>query len=163
MRAIANFSDVPQNSRALRHRISQPVPPAPRTNPLWALASGDRTVAATVVRFDSAHFRVWLANEMRRRRMSQRMLGERSGVDHSTISRLMSTGRTPSTETMVALATALGADLPGYLAPAPIQGSIDTRIRRALADLGVEPAVSDEMLAVYRRSQIRRSERDLTG
>jgi transcriptional regulator with XRE-family HTH domain len=116
-----------------------------------------------VVRFDSAHFRVWLANAMRRRRMSQRMLGERAGVDHSTISRLLRTGRTPSTETMVALATALGADLPGYLAPAPTQGPIDTRIRRALTDLGVEPAVTDEMLAVYRRSQMRRSESDLTG
>ena len=116
-----------------------------------------------VVRFDSAHFRVWLDNEMRRRRMSQRMLGERSGIDHSTISRLLKTRRTPSTETMVALAAALGADLPGYLAPAPTQGSIDTRIRRALAQLGVDPTVGDEMLAVYRRSQIRKSQSDLTG
>ena len=116
-----------------------------------------------VVRFDSAHFRVWLANEMRRRRMSQRMLGERSGVDHSTISRLLRTGRTPSTETMVALAAALGADLPGYLAPIRPQGPIDTRIRRALADFGVDATVSDEMLAVYRRSRIRASENDLTG
>lgn len=162
MRAIANFSDVPQNSRALQHRISQPGAPAPRTNPSWAIASGDRA-AAMVVRFDIAHFRVWLANEMRRRRISQRMLGERSAVDHSTISRLLRTGRTPSIETMVALATALGADLPGYLAPASAPGPLDTRIRRALADLGVDPTVTDEMLAVYRRSQIRRSESDLTG
>ena len=116
-----------------------------------------------VVRFDGAHFRVWLANEMRRRRMSQRMLGERAGVNHSTISRLLRAGRTPSTETMVALATALGADLPGYLAPAPTQRPIDTRIRRALTDLGVDPTVTDEMLAVYRRSRIRRSDSDLTG
>ena len=116
-----------------------------------------------VVRFDGAYFRVWLANEMRARRISQRMLGERSGVDHSTISRLLRTGRTPSTETMVALATALGAQVPVYLAPALAQKPIDTRIRRALSDLGVDPVTAEDMLAVYRRSRFRRSKSALTG
>lgn len=116
-----------------------------------------------VVGFDSAHFRVWLANKMRARRMSQRMLGERSGINHSTISRLLGTGRTPSTETMVALATALGAQLPVYLAPALAHGPIGTRIREALTELGVEPETTEEMLAVYRRSRFGGARSDLTG
>ena len=107
-----------------------------------------------VVKFDSAHFRGWLANQMRSRRMSQRMLGERAGVNHSTISRLLRTGRTPSTETMVALAAALGAQLPTYLAAGESVGPPDARIRRALTELGVDPIVVDEMLAVYRRSRL---------
>jgi len=107
-----------------------------------------------VVKFDSAHFRVWLGNQMRARHMSQRMLGERAGVDHSTISRLLRTGRTPSTETMVALAAALGAQLPTYLAAGETAGLGVARIRRALTELGVDPIVVDEMLAVYRRSRL---------
>lgn len=102
----------------------------------------------------SAHFRIWLEKEMRARRISQRMLGQRSGVNHSTISRLLRSSRMPTTETMVALAAALGAQLPSYLAPTPTSGPIDARMRRALTELGLDPAVVDEMLAVYRRSQL---------
>lgn len=101
-----------------------------------------------------AHFRTWLENEMRARRISQRMLGQRSGVNHSTISRLLRGSRMPNVETMVALAAALGAQLPSYLAPAPTSGPMDARMRRALTELGLDPAVADEMLAVYRRSQL---------
>ena len=128
------------------------------------VAAGAAYRPSMVVKFDSAHFRVWLDNQMRSRRMSQRMLGERADVHHSTISRLLRGGRTPSTETMVALAAALGAQLPAYLAAGETAGPPDVRIRRALTELGIEPMVVDEMLAIYRRSRLQAaSERARTG
>ena len=104
--------------------------------------------------FDAAHFRGWLAAEMRQRAMSQRMLAGRSGVDHSSISRLLSAGRSPSMETMVRLAAALGAHLPAYVAPTRISGSIDADIRAALSELGVGSDDIDEMLSLYRRRRL---------
>lgn len=53
-------------------------------------------------------FNVWLRRQMRERRMSQRQLAHRSGVDHSTISRLVSGERVPSLATATRLARALG-------------------------------------------------------
>ena len=53
-------------------------------------------------------FNVWLRRQMRERRMSQRQLAHLSGVDHSTISRLVSAERVPSLATATRLARALG-------------------------------------------------------
>lgn len=53
-------------------------------------------------------FNVWLRRQMRERRMSQRQLAHRSGVDHSTISRLVSGERVPSLATATRLVRALG-------------------------------------------------------
>ncbi len=116
-----------------------------------------------VATFDIAHFRVWLATEMRARGISQRMLGQRSGVHRSTVSRLLRTGRAPTTETMMALAAALGAELPAYLAPASTSGPLEPRIRQALTGFGIDPTVADDMVAVYRRSRFVSTSRDETG
>ena len=55
-------------------------------------------------------FNVWLRREMRERRMSQRQLAHLSGVNHSTVSRILSDGRAPSLETATKLAHALRLD-----------------------------------------------------
>jgi transcriptional regulator with XRE-family HTH domain len=52
-------------------------------------------------------FNTWLRRQIRERRMSQRQLGALSGVDHSTISRLLRGDRTPSLETATKLVHAL--------------------------------------------------------
>ena len=104
--------------------------------------------------FDAEYFRGWLRDEMHRRGMSQRMLAERSGVDHSTISRLLSSGRTPSMATMARLADALGATLPTFLRPKAGVTPLDARIRAALLEVGVEAPYVDELIAHYRRRRI---------
>ncbi|MGH2381597.1 MAG: helix-turn-helix domain-containing protein [Candidatus Limnocylindria bacterium] len=52
-------------------------------------------------------FNLWLRRQMRERRMSQRQLAVLSGVNHSTISRLIHQDRHPSLETATKLAKAL--------------------------------------------------------
>lgn len=52
-------------------------------------------------------FNVWLRRQLREKRMSQRQLAAFSGVDHSTISRLMSGERAPSLATATKLTKAL--------------------------------------------------------
>jgi transcriptional regulator with XRE-family HTH domain len=52
-------------------------------------------------------FNIWLRRQLRERRMSQRQLAAYSGVDHSTISRLLSGDRTPSLDTATRLAHTL--------------------------------------------------------
>ncbi|HET9521757.1 MAG TPA: helix-turn-helix domain-containing protein [Candidatus Limnocylindrales bacterium] len=53
-------------------------------------------------------FNLWLRRQLRERRMSQRQLAAISGVDHSTISRLLSEDRRPSLATATKLVAALG-------------------------------------------------------
>jgi transcriptional regulator with XRE-family HTH domain len=53
-------------------------------------------------------FNIWLRRQLRERRMSQRQLAALSGVDHSTISRLLSEDRRPSLATATKLVAALG-------------------------------------------------------
>ena len=60
----------------------------------------------------SPSFAEWLRTQLRARRMSQRQLADRAGVDHSTISRLLSLERMPSLGTATKLAHALGSRLP---------------------------------------------------
>jgi len=52
-------------------------------------------------------FNLWLRRQLRERRMSQRQLAALSGVDHSTISRLLQQDRRPSLATATKLARAL--------------------------------------------------------
>jgi transcriptional regulator with XRE-family HTH domain len=52
-------------------------------------------------------FNLWLRRKLRERPMSQRQLAALSGVDHSTISRLLRHDRTPSLATATKLAKAL--------------------------------------------------------
>jgi transcriptional regulator with XRE-family HTH domain/outer membrane biosynthesis protein TonB len=52
-------------------------------------------------------FNLWLRRQLRERRMSQRQLAHLSGVNHSTISRLLAGDRTPSLDTATKIARAL--------------------------------------------------------
>jgi transcriptional regulator with XRE-family HTH domain len=52
-------------------------------------------------------FNLWLRRQLRERKMSQRQLAARSGVDHSTISRLLGERHRPSLETATKLVAAL--------------------------------------------------------
>ena len=52
-------------------------------------------------------FNAWLRGRLKEKRMSQRQLALQSGVDHSTISRLIKGDRMPSLRTATKLARAL--------------------------------------------------------
>ncbi|HEY6058075.1 MAG TPA: helix-turn-helix transcriptional regulator [Candidatus Limnocylindrales bacterium] len=65
-------------------------------------------------------FNEWLRAQLRAKKMSQRQLAQQSGVDHSTISRLIRGDRMPSLGTATKLARGLrelreDADAPQYL------------------------------------------------
>jgi transcriptional regulator with XRE-family HTH domain len=63
-------------------------------------------------------FRHWLELEMKSRGLSSRQLAASSGVDHSTISRLLYGDRSPSLETATRLARAIEAPgSPGIIPP----------------------------------------------
>jgi len=53
-------------------------------------------------------FAVWLARHLRRRRISQRELARRAGLDHSTISRILDGSRAPSWSTVQRIALVVG-------------------------------------------------------
>lgn len=64
-------------------------------------------------------FNEWLRTQLKVKKMSQRQLAQQSGVDHSTISRLVRGDRTPSLGTATKLAQGLRelrdeADTPHY-------------------------------------------------
>lgn len=58
---------------------------------------------------DPQAFSAWLRAQLRAQKMSQRQLAQRSGIDHSTISRLVRGDRMPSLGTAFALARGLRA------------------------------------------------------
>ena len=65
-------------------------------------------------------FNEWLRSQLKAKKMSQRQLAQQSGVDHSTISRLIRGDRMPSLGTATKLARGLrelrdDADAPQYL------------------------------------------------
>jgi len=65
-------------------------------------------------------FNEWLRAQLKVKKMSQRQLAQQSGVDHSTISRLIQGDRMPSLGTAIKLARGLrelrdDADTPAYL------------------------------------------------
>ena len=65
-------------------------------------------------------FNEWLRGQLKAKKMSQRQLAQQSGVDHSTISRLIRGDRMPSLGTATKLARGLrelrdDADTPAYL------------------------------------------------
>lgn len=71
-------------------------------------------------------FNEWLRTQLKVKKMSQRQLAQQSGVDHSTISRLLNGDRTPSLVTATKLARCLRElrdDMSGYpgmvFAPTP--------------------------------------------
>ena len=87
---------------------------------------------------DSRAFAEWLRSQLKTRRMSQRQLAFQSGVDHSTISRLLHKERTPSFETAAKLARGLRVvrdegDAQGFLGVmAGSGGQPTTRVEHAI-------------------------------
>jgi len=82
-------------------------------------------------------FNVWLRGRLKEKRMSQRQLALQSGVDHSTISRLLKDDRMPSLGTATKLARALRdihdeADAQAYFASMSRAVLPTTRVEYAL-------------------------------
>lgn len=106
-------------------------------------------------------FNQWLQAQLRARRLTQRQLAQLSGVDHSTISRLMRGDRVPSLRTASRLAHGLG--LPEHLGNLDNQilgggGSPTARVEYALrSDDLLREADVLETMNVYLAARLRRS------
>ncbi len=101
-------------------------------------------------------FNLWLRRQMRERRMSQRQLAVLSGVNHSTISRLINGERVPSLATATRLARALGHvrgddDAFTYVTRLPEETVVPTtRVERALrADDEINDDDVRSLMAAY--------------
>ena len=98
-------------------------------------------------------FNDWLRAQLKAKKMSQRQLAQQSGVDHSTISRLVRGDRTPSLGTATKLARGLRelrdeSDTPGYFGVMAAGTSHPTaRVEYALRadDMLSEPQVRQVM------------------
>ncbi len=112
---------------------------------------------------DGPAFTRWLRTQLQAKGISQRLLAHRSGVDHSTISRMVHGDRVPTLRTATRLASGLrvlGADdgAPDYLGL--ITGPDDdpaARVARALrADDMLTEAQVREVLDYYEALRSRR-------
>jgi transcriptional regulator with XRE-family HTH domain len=108
-------------------------------------------------------FNVWLRRQLREARMSQRQLAMFSGVDHSTISRLMSGEREPSLATATRIAEAFrklegmphAGDYFARLAEAPMNPT--KRVEAALlGDEELDDADVRELMHAYLAARARR-------
>ncbi len=119
-------------------------------------------------------FNEWLRAQLKAKKMSQRQLAQQSGVDHSTISRLIRGDRMPSLGTATKLARGLrelrdDADTPQYLGLVAAGAANPTaRVEYALRadDLLSEPQVRQVMeyyLAVRMRRYGRAFPSDTTS
>jgi transcriptional regulator with XRE-family HTH domain len=108
-------------------------------------------------------FNEWLRAQLKAKKMSQRQLAQQSGVDHSTISRLIRGDRMPSLGTATKLARGLrelrdDADTPAYLGLVA-SGSMNptARVEYALRadDLLTEPQVR-QIMEYYLAVRMRR-------
>jgi transcriptional regulator with XRE-family HTH domain len=115
-------------------------------------------------------FNEWLRGQLKAKKMSQRQLAQQSGVDHSTISRLIRGDRMPSLGTATKLARGLrelreDADTPAYLG---LVGSGTTnpvaRVEYSLRadDLLTEPQVR-QIMEYYLAVRMRRYGRAYQG
>lgn len=108
-------------------------------------------------------FDQWLQLQLRARRLTQRQLAQLSGVDHSTISRLMRGNRVPSLRTATRLAHGLG--MPDDLRSLDHQslgrsGSPTARVEYALrSDELLNEAEVREIMNVYLAARLRRPRR----
>jgi transcriptional regulator with XRE-family HTH domain len=59
-------------------------------------------------RIAAGDFGGWIRDAMAERRITQRALAMRTGIDHSTISRLIARGHMPSLGTAIAIVKVLG-------------------------------------------------------
>jgi transcriptional regulator with XRE-family HTH domain len=97
----------------------------------------------------------WLRAELRLHRLSLRQVAERSGVSHSTLSRLLR-GRQPSLSTAARIARALGqpeagvAAMAGLDAPLRRESDVLARVERALrADPTLDERRIRRVMAFY--------------
>jgi DNA-binding XRE family transcriptional regulator len=86
-------------------QVSDPVIPA-RVQMKQAIAQAKRL---------DLSFAVWLSRQLRRKRISQRELARRGGLDHSTISRILVGAREPSWSTVQRIAQVVGFPPPNVL------------------------------------------------
>ncbi|HLE59048.1 MAG TPA: helix-turn-helix transcriptional regulator [Candidatus Limnocylindria bacterium] len=114
-------------------------------------------------------FNSWLRGQLKEKKMSQRQLALQSGVDHSTISRLIKGDRMPSLGTATALARGLReihdeADGPAYFAILAARQVLPTaRVEYALrGDELLTEADVRELMQAYLSTRGRRS-RDGNG
>ncbi len=112
---------------------------------------------------DGDGFNEWLQTELKVRRMSQRQLAQRSGVDHSSISRLIHGNRVPSLRTAMRIAHSVDLSEPdtnGILPEVARDGRATARVEYALrADGGLGEADVREIMFYYlavRRGRPRR-------
>lgn len=112
-------------------------------------------------------FNLWLRRQLRERRMSQRQLAVLSGVDHSTISRLLQQDRRPSLSTATKLARALRhvegeTDTADYFERLPEESLFPSR--RVEMALRADELLSDEdvlrLMGVYLDARRRRLGRE---
>ena len=115
-------------------------------------------------------FNEWLRGQLKAKKMSQRQLAQQSGVDHSTISRLIRGDRMPSLGTATKLARGLrelreDADTPAYLGLVSSGTTNPTaRVEYALRadDMLTEPQVR-QIMEYYLAVRMRRYGRTYQG
>ncbi len=109
-------------------------------------------------------FNEWLRMQLKVRRMSQRRLAHQSGVNHSTISRIVRSERTPSLGTATKLARGLreplggDADIPHYFATVAATATHPTaRVEYALrADEVLSEPDARQVMELYLALRMRR-------
>src|SRR5581483_9255590 len=108
-------------------------------------------------------FNEWLRAQLKAKKMSQRQLAQQSGVDHSTISRLIRGDRMPSLGTATKLARGLrelrdDADTPAYLGMvSTAQSNPTARVEYALrADELLSEAQVRQVMEYYLAVRMRR-------
>jgi transcriptional regulator with XRE-family HTH domain len=109
-------------------------------------------------------FNEWLRAQLKVKKMSQRQLAQASGVDHSTISRLVRGDRTPSLGTATKLARGLrelrdDADAPHYLGLVSGGGTVNptARVEYALrADEALSEPQVRQVMEYYLAVRMRR-------
>ena len=105
--------------RRLRRRCDPAVARTHHRPSIWTVGSSARTRRMTLQ--PPRSFNSWLRGQLKEKKMSQRQLALQSGVDHSTISRLIKGDRMPSLGTATKLARGLReirdeSDGPSYFA-----------------------------------------------
>ena len=124
-----------------------------------------------MTRSNGRAFNEWLRAQLKAKKMSQRQLAQQSGVDHSTISRLIRGDRTPSLGTATKLARGLReihdeADTPQYFGLVATATTNPTaRVEYALrADEYLSEAQVRQVMEYYLAVRMRRlAARPMTG
>src|ERR687892_1563532 len=128
------------------------------------------TQRAVMTLNDPRSFNAWLRRQLKEKKMSQRQLALQSGVDHSTISRLIKGDRMPSLGTATKLARGLReiadeADGPAYFATLNSRAVLPTtRVEYALrGDDTLTEADVRELMQAYINLRTRRARSEGNG